>query len=110
MGIRLGRSIPPTVDDHNIFAIILNTPNSEKIEKGIKETYPDYYQISDNCFLVSSPQIADEVANTIKLKGPDRIEETSGVVFKLNGSYAGYSYQSLWDWMDLKHESRGVKF
>lgn len=25
---------------------------------------------------------------------------TAGVVFKLNGSYAGHYYKSLWDWLD----------
>ncbi len=96
--------------DWSTFVIILAETNQEAVKVKIANTYHDYCRIADNCFLISSTEISDEVATSIGLKGTNRIEGANGIVFKLNGSYSGYSYRTIWDWMDraeARREGRG---
>lgn len=89
----------------SIFAIVLHETNSEVAQR-IKTEYPNNFMYTDTFYLVESNSIAATVALNIGLKGDDRIEEASGVVFKLNHSFSGYTKRSLWDWLsdveDLK--------
>ena len=87
----------------SMFAIILRETNDE-VTKRIREKYPTAYEMTETCFLVQSNFIAENVAVSVGIKGEDRIEEASGVVFRLNGSYAGFTARSLWDWLEQAGE------
>ena len=71
----------------------------QKIQQRIKAEYPDHFKISDYCYLVSSNEISRDIALRIGLKGKDRIEDSLGIVFRLNGAYSGYYYKSAWEWI-----------
>ena len=80
------------------FAIVLNDPNPDYIAD-IKSKYPNHYEIADNCILVADELILGANASSVS----DRIEmdgDHMGIVLKLNGSYSGYNYKTLWDWIN----------
>ena len=81
-----------------VYAISLKSPN-EEVQSLIREKYPGHYEFLPTFFLVRSDSIAESVAIDIGIKGDDRIEGASGVVFKLNRSYSGFTSPSLWDWL-----------
>ena len=91
--------------NRKVFAIILvqDGSNSE-IETQISNHYSasDYlFKYADNTWLVvgSQGETAESVATNVGLKGENRIDEASGVVFKLNAGYAGYTRKDLWEWL-----------
>ena len=83
-----------------IFAIVLNEPNYE-IDARILSAYPTRFKYTDTFYLVALDQVAitKEVAEEVGLKGDNRVKESSGVVFKLNSAYSGYTDKSLWEWL-----------
>lgn len=81
-----------------IHAIVLTEANAE-VDERIKNEYPKRYKLNDTFFLVRSDTISEEVAINVGIKGDDRVGDVTGVVFKLNGVYAGYAQNSLWDWL-----------
>lgn len=81
-----------------MFAVILNEANQKAAER-IAESYPAYYRFSDTVFLVSDDALAETVSASVGIKGDDRIDEAGGVVFRLNGAYAGYTKRVLWEWL-----------
>lgn len=87
----------------NAYAIVLKRSNPE-VSKRIRETYPDSYSLTDTFFLVQSTGIAQAVATAAGIKGEDRIKDASGVVFRLNRSYSGYTERALWDWLEQVQE------
>ncbi|MGI9250233.1 MAG: hypothetical protein ACR2PR_03430 [Pseudohongiellaceae bacterium] len=78
-----------------------NGPGAEII-KNIKKRYPTHYPVGNNNYLVRSKEVAAQVANNVGLKGDDKVDDATGVVFKLNTTYSGYESSSLWDWMELE--------
>lgn len=81
-----------------MFAVILNEANPEIAER-IAESYPTHYRFSDTVFLVSDDALAETVSVNVGIKGDDRVDEARGVVFRLNGAYAGYTKRALWEWL-----------
>ena len=58
----------------------------------------DAYQLKDNVFLIRSTVTSpDTVGIDLGLTG--ETGSRIGVVFKLNGSHAGYYYQKVWEWL-----------
>ena len=87
----------------SIFAVVLEDQNA-KITQRIAEKYPDHYVLNDTCFLVHDEGIANTVSESVGIKGDDRIQGGSGVVFKIDGSYSGRASRSLWDWIGKYEE------
>ncbi len=73
----------------------------------ISENYPglEHLELSDQLYLIRSDSIADTVAQNVGLKGDDQIKGLTGVVFKLNSAYAGFTYRSIWDWLSEAERS-----
>ena len=83
----------------SLFAIILEAPNPE-VEKLVRESYPNHYPFSETVFLISQDTLAETVAQTVGIKGDNRIEVATGAIFKLSGAYAGYASRALWEWLE----------
>ena len=93
--INIGRMTPL---EWNMFVVVLSETEPEKIKNRIKEAYNDYYfQLSQDCFLISSPGKAQDVSIEIGLQDPSN--DDKGIVFKLNGSYSGRHYNDVWNWL-----------
>ena len=82
----------------SVHAIVLTEANA-RVEERIIEKYPQHFKLNDTFFLVRSDGISEDVAINTGIKGDDRVEEATGVVFRLNGAYAGYASNSLWEWL-----------
>ena len=82
----------------SIFAVILDKANPQA-ETRIQERYPDCHKLGDTTFLVSSDDIAEQVAQAVGIKGEENERIQSGAVFRLNHSYAGFTSRALWDWL-----------
>ena len=82
-----------------IFAVVLHNPNDEVMQR-VAQVYPDHYRLGVACAVVmSTSNLAETVATRVGIKGPDRIDEASGAVFRLQGAYSGYTNRDLWDWL-----------
>ena len=81
-----------------IHMILLTEPNAD-VAARIEEKYPGHHQVADNCYLVQSKEITQDIALNVGIKGEDRVEDVTGVVFKLNGAYSGYAARALWEWL-----------
>lgn len=79
-----------------VYVVMLDAPNNEAVAR-ITGSYASSYQLSGQAFLVRTKDLAETVAITAGIKGDDRV--VSGVVFKLNTIYAGYTSRTLWDWL-----------
>ena len=84
-----------------LFAIVLLEPN-EKVAERIRENYPANFKYSDTFFLVAveGTTLSEDIATAVGIKGENRIEGSSGVVFKQNSGYAGYTTRTLWEWIE----------
>lgn len=88
----------------SVFAVVLRESNSEVTER-LKEAYPGFYKLNETFFLVEGSSLAETVAESVGIKGDDRIESASGVVFRLNNiAYSGFTVRSLWDWLQMTEE------
>ena len=80
-----------------VFAVLLDEPSQNAVQR-LNDAYPENtYQVTDTSFLVRTSDLAEDIAVSAGIKGSDRI--ASGVVFKLNRAYAGYSSRALWEWL-----------
>ena len=79
----------------NTFAVMPREPDA-RTRDGLNEKYEstNVYRINDVTFLVRTKQLAEDVSRAAGIKG-----FISGVVFKLNRSYAGHASRSLWEWL-----------
>ena len=80
------------------FAVMIQEPDV-RTHDHLVERYGDanVYRINDLTFLVRTKRLAEDVSVVAGIKGDDRF--VSGVVFKLNRYYAGYTARSLWEWL-----------
>ena len=83
----------------SVFAVVLDAPNSKAVER-IQQKYPDHYQLNDTLFLVNSDAITEKIAHAVGISDAEDKRIQSGVVFRLNHSYFGYTSRSLWEWLD----------
>ena len=68
------------------------------------------YPVKDGVVLVAT-NIDDvsAIKQMLRFGGRDDEEERLGAVLKLNGSYAGYYYEGLWNWLkEAEGEQVGV--
>lgn len=93
----MSKFINPTFGTMSLFLVVLNDPN-EDVESRI-EKLDNSHKYLDNVYLVVDDTTPMRLANKIGIKGENRVSDATGVVFKLNGSYSGYTSRSLWDYL-----------
>ena len=86
-----------------IHMMLLTRPNASVVAR-IKERYPGHHQVTETCYVVQTKELTQDVAIKAGVKGPDRVDDASGVVFKLNGAYSGYAARTLWEWLGQAEE------
>ena len=90
----------------DIFLIVL-PEKSEKTEKKIKTFYPkSHHQYSDTVFLISTDALTRSIAVNTGVR--DKDSSSSGVVFKLEGSYSGLADPSLWEWLRKQADNGAI--
>ena len=91
----------------SVFAVYFSSDIFDESTQRLKDSYPgsQHYQISDRFYLVRvSDAIARTVADDVGLEGQN-LEGPTGVVFKLNASYAGFEDRAVWEWLNLAQHS-----
>lgn len=85
----------------NLFAVVL-TEGKEEAAARLRKTYSEaqVYELGENVFIVTDDNLTHSVAKTAALTKDQSEAGIRGVVFKLNGSYTGYTRQSLWEWLE----------
>ena len=81
----------------SLYVAVFDGPVAAQIEAelGSSSLVADTYRLSESVLLISSPSSAPGVLSGAIEMSDGRV----GVVFKLNGSYQGHFYTSLWDWL-----------
>jgi len=92
----------------SVFAVVLDEPNPE-VAARIQDQYPGHYRLNDTLFLVSSHEVAEKVAQAVGITGDQSSHLQSGVVFRLNHYYSGFTSRTLWEWLEQaeKYDERG---
>lgn len=87
----------------NKYAIVLLRPSPGVAERTRKH-YPGSFEYTDTFFLVHGEidDLASTIAAKVGLKGEEQVSGASGVVFKLNHGYSGYTKPDLWDWLSTQ--------
>lgn len=80
------------------YAVALDQPEPT-VEERLKEHYASVFKHTNSFYLVvgNANDMAEDVAMAAGIKGERR--SFSGVVFRLNGSYSGYTRGALWEWL-----------
>ena len=86
-----------------VHAIVL-TDDSDELVARIKEKFPKCFEVNEGCYLVRCDDLTQDVAIAVGIKGDDRVEDSGGVVLKLNGAYSGFGPPSLWEWLSIGQE------
>ena len=86
---------------NNLFAVVL-TDGQEDGAARLRSAYSEaqFYELGDNVFIVADDTLTSAVAKAAALTKDQADEGIRGVVFKLNGSYTGFTRQSLWEWLE----------
>lgn len=81
-----------------IYAVALDSPEPA-VEGRLKERFARVFKHTDTLLLVvgGANDLSEDVAVVAGIKGERR--EVSGVVFRLNGSYSGFTKRTLWEWL-----------
>ena len=84
-----------------LFAVVLYEPNAE-VETRLSSAYTEHHKYTDTFYLVCTEPsvVTSDIAEAVGLKGDNRIEDSSGVVFKMNSAFSGYTQRSLWEWLE----------
>ena len=87
------------------FAVILNEPNDEVVAR-LKEAYPepDHLELNRTVYLLAGDLLIENVIERLGFKGENAIDDAVGIVLRLNGTYSGRNYRSVWDWLARAEE------
>lgn len=93
-----------------VFAVVLDDKGQQNVDAVGDRLSGEYgagnvFRYTDGVIYVAVPETAttETTANVAKIKGVSR--DTSGVVFKLNSAYSGYTDKSLWEWLSDAQDS-----
>ena len=81
-----------------MFAVALDS-GDRNVEAQLKSSYDKVLAYTNSLFLVAGDDntLTEDVAVAAGIKGDAR--QRNGVVFRLNGTYAGYTKRTLWEWL-----------
>ena len=80
-----------------VFAVVLDKQNHD-VEVRITKTW-NAYKYTPTFYLIAVEQgtTTADVARVAGIKGTNR--DASGIVFKLNAAYSGYTRKEVWEWL-----------
>ena len=81
-----------------VLAVVLDKPQGKVLERLGKE-FANVFEYSSTFLLVpvDLSVSTSDVAQKAGIKG--RARDATGVVFKLNSAYSGYTRKELWEWL-----------
>ena len=88
----------------NQFIVVFREPISDSSYAN-NALIADTFQLSDSALLVRSTLDSPRHVRTLFQMSGEETDPKLGVVLKLEGSYAGYDEDPLWDWLSQAHVS-----
>ena len=82
----------------SLFGVLLISDN-QGVRRKISANYEKSLRVQDDFYLISTNQQAKTVAETVGIYSAPE-EDTLGIVFRINGSYAGFAPGVVWDWIE----------
>ena len=80
-----------------LFAVMFHDHDPEAIER-LKEAYPapDHIELQPDVYLINGDLLIEDILKRLRIDRPDG---RGALVFRLNGTYGGKTYRSVWDWL-----------
>ena len=82
----------------SVFVVMLPERNNRVLNR-LGDKYPNFHEIDSRTYVLDSSDVSGKVADNLGLRGEKRVSRDGGVVFKLDGSYAGRWHPELWEWL-----------
>jgi len=89
-----------------IFAVALDNDgaaSAEEVNDRLKSRGASFHRLSSTVFVVAADLLSDQIAELAGIKGDDRLQSATGVVFRID-SYAGFASRSVWEWLGRVEE------
>ena len=90
----------------SVFAVHVSSADPKPVAERIMDNHPGtgHHKVSERFYLVRADTLAHTLAEELGIrgKGPPGF---SGVVFKLNATYAGFDNGAIWEWLQLSSAS-----
>ena len=91
------------MSSNRLFAVVLDDDSSNKgaTYERLKKKFDRVYKHKDTLILVACPPdvLTREIAEVSGIRGAGREPRETGVVFKLNKGYSGFTNKALWEWL-----------
>ena len=80
------------------FVVLVHPESKDELGEAIESAYPgsQHYKFDDTTFLITGDLLTRDITDALKIGDND---ERPAAVLKLNGSYSGHSFASLWEWV-----------
>ena len=83
-----------------VLAVYLQDDDPEvRAEIEARFPLPAHHKLADNLYLVRTELLTSTVAERLRIRGAEKANRATGVVFKLNAAYAGYANRAIWEWL-----------
>ena len=85
------------MSDLQSYVAIFEEPIPEDLVTTVQESLSpeNVYSLSQKVILLRGTSTTPVIRNLLEISE----DGYTGVVFRLNGSYSGYHYEKLWDWL-----------
>ena len=64
--------------------------------------YPDWHKYKDTTYFIRTTKDIKEIDKDLGFNVSENENKVTGVIFRLNSAFSGYTEQSLWDWIYAK--------
>ena len=89
----------------SIFVVILAEGQDAGAER-LRKMYPTAYELAGNVFFIAEDEaLTGTVAKALGLTKEDAESGIRGAVFRLNGSYTGFTRRTLWEWLEKAEDA-----
>ncbi len=85
----------------SVFVVHFSSPTVEEPIRRLQTRFPGtgHHKLSERTYLVRADTLAQTLAEDLEIRGSDA--GRTGVVFKLNATYAGFDSSAIWEWLQL---------
>lgn len=89
----------------SLFAVVLTEGKEDGVQR-LRDFYGDaadtriYTELGSNVVLVADDSLTSRIAERAGVTKKQADLGIRGVVLKLNGSFAGYTLRTFWDWIE----------
>ena len=83
----------------DLFIVVFDEDVPRSIMERAEVLADRVHKLADNVLLISFPDLTTQGLVRVLVPDYDQNDPATMAVFELNGSYSGYYYKSLWNWL-----------